>query len=84
VDLKELARFLREAAKALEGDFGCLTLLTSAEIEAGRRNATVLTLDKSATRFDFFISSQGIQRCIPDVYWMTVFGAPYVKMFGME
>ena len=41
-------------------------------------------LNKQATRFDFLITSQNIQRCVPDVYWMTVFGAPYVKMFGRE
>jgi len=84
VDVGELTRFLQEASKVLEGDFGCLTLLTDAEIEAGRRNGAVLALDRRATRFTFSISSRDIRMCIPDVYWMTVFGAPYVKMFGRD
>jgi len=84
VDVRELTRFLQEASKVLEADFGCLTLLTDGEIEAGRRNGAVLALDRRATRFTFGISSRAIRTCIPDVYWMTVFGAPYVKMFGRD
>jgi len=84
VDVRELTRFLQEASKMLEGDFGCLTLLTETEIEAGRKNGAVSALDKRATRFNFLVSSRDIRKCLPDVYWMTVFGAPYVKMFGRD
>ena len=84
VDVRELTRFLQEASKMLEGDFGCLTLLTETEIEAGRKNGAVSALDKRATRFNFLVSSPDIRKCLPDVYWMTVFGAPYVKMFGRD
>ena len=84
VDVRELTRFLQVASKMLEGDFGCLTLLTHAEIEAGRKNGAVSALDRRATRFNFLISSRDIRKCIPDVYWMPVFGAPYVKMFGRD
>jgi hypothetical protein len=82
VDIDEISGFLREAARLLEADFACLTLLTQPEIEIGRRNGTVLPLDKKRTRFNFLVTSQVIQKCIPDVYWITIFGAPYVKMFG--
>lgn len=77
-----LVEFVRAAAKELEVDFGCLTLLTQREIAAGRCNGTVMPLDRKATRFNFGVTSQDLQKCIPDVYWLTVFGRPYVEMFG--
>jgi hypothetical protein len=77
-----LVEFVRAAAKALEVDFGCLTLLTQREIADGRCNGTVMPLDRKGTRFNFGISSQDLQKCIPDVYWLTVFGRPFVEMFG--
>ena len=83
-NVDELAGFLKEAAKILNADFGCLTLLNEAEIEAGRHNGTVTALDKKSTRFNFFIASQDLQTSIPDVYWLTVFGPPYVKRFGKD
>jgi hypothetical protein len=84
VDVSKLSCFLRAAAKDLEADFGCLTLFTQAEIDFGRQNRTAWNLDKRATKFHFAVYSQFLQQCIPDIYWITVFGAPYVKMFGKE
>ena len=83
-DVRTLAGFVEAAAKELEVDFGCLTMLTQSEIAAGRHNGTVMPLDRKGTRFNFGITSQDVQRCIPDVYWLTIFGQPYVKMFGKD
>ena len=84
VDVTRLTRFLQQAAKELEADFSCLTLFTETEIDFGRRNRTAWNLDKKATKFQFAIYSQFLQQCIPDVYWMTLFGAPYLKVFGKD
>jgi hypothetical protein len=84
VNINHLILFLRAAAKALEADFCCLTMLTDSEIDFGRRNRTAWNLDKKATRFFFSIHSQFLQQCLPDVYWTTIFGDPYVKMFGKD
>ena len=80
--LEEIQQFVIEAAKFLEADFGCMMLLTETEVEAGRKNGTVHPLDKKATRFNFISPSYLLQKYIPDVYWMTILGAPYVEMFG--
>jgi hypothetical protein len=83
-DVDQLAAFLAAASTALEADFACLTLLTDAEIEFGRMNGTVSAINRQATRFNFFIASQDIQKYIPDVYWLTVLGPPYVGLFGKD
>jgi hypothetical protein len=82
VSAEALRDFLRAASVELMADFSCITLLTQSEIDFGRLNRTAWNLDKRATRFDFAIYSQFLQKCIPDLYWVTVFGAPYVEMFG--
>jgi len=84
VNVDRLNQFLRASAKELAADFCCLTLFTDAEIDFGRRNRTAWNLDKKATKFQFDIYSQFLQQCLPDVYWTTIFGAPYVKMFGKQ
>jgi hypothetical protein len=84
INVNRLISFLRAAAKQLAADFCCLTLFTDSEIDFGRRNRTAWNLDKKATRFFFAIHSQFLQQCLPDVYWLTIFGPPYVKLFGEE
>jgi hypothetical protein len=83
-NVDRLISFLRAAAKELAADFCCLTLFTDSEIAFGRRNRSAWNLDKNATKFEFSIYSQFLQQCLPDVYWVTIFGPPYVEMFGSE
>jgi hypothetical protein len=80
----QLLDFLRAASSALRADFGCLHLLTSAESERGRANHTVSALDRQGTKFNFFIASKDLQKRLPDLYWATVMGAPYLDMFGRD
>jgi hypothetical protein len=79
-----LLAFLKTAAPKLNADFACLHLLTASEIERSRANKTVTAIDKKATQFNFFLASKDLKRRIPDLYWATVLGKPYVNMFGKE
>jgi hypothetical protein len=79
-----LVRFALEASRDLQADFGCVTLLTTSEIEHGRRSGVVRPLDRQGRRFNFFIASQDLRECIPDLYWLTVLGAPYVELFRLD
>ncbi len=80
----ELIEFLKAASVALKADFACLHLLTPHEIERGRARGAILVLNKQATRFAFNIASKDPKRRIPDLFWATVFGGPYVEMFGRQ
>ena len=84
VDVAVLSRFLCTACERLGADLGLLTLLTPEEIARGRQADTVLVLDKKATRFGFSMTTHQIKKYLPDLYWLTVFGPPYVQMFGLE
>lgn len=80
----DLLDFIKKASVVLEADFACLHLLTNHELERGKINNTVSVLNKSATKFTFSVRSKDLQQRIPDLFWVTVFGRPYVKMFGDE
>ena len=49
-----------------------------------RRNLHVKALNSKGTRFFFSVPSQNLQKSIPDIYWLTILGRPYVKMFGRD
>jgi len=80
----ELMQFLKAASLALRADFACLHLLTPNEIQVGRASQFVSALNKKATQFMFSVNSQDLQRRLPELLWATVFGPPYVGMFGRE
>lgn len=80
----DLVAFLKAASVALKADFSCLQLLTPSELERGRASEVVTALNKQATKFTFSIPSKKLQERIPDLFWATVFGAPYLTMFGRD
>jgi hypothetical protein len=80
----ELITFLKMASIALQADFSCLHLLTQSELQRGRASGVVAPLDKQATKLHFRIVSRQLQERIPDLFWATVFGSPYVGMFGRD
>jgi hypothetical protein len=80
----ELITFLKMASVTLQADFSCLHLLTQSELQRGRASGVVTALDKKATKFHFLIASRELQQRIPDLFWATVLGGPYVEMFGRD
>ncbi len=77
-----ILRFIQAATDTLQADFASCTALTDAEIANGRVNHTVEYLDSAHTKPGFAIFSQHLQQCIPDLYWLTVLGEPYLRLFG--
>jgi len=76
--------FLRNAGLQLRADFGCLTILSPDEAKRGRERGIVKSLDKRGTKFNFFISSQSLQQSLPDVYWATFLGKPFLDWYGKD
>jgi hypothetical protein len=63
-----------------------LPLLTPHEIERGAKQEVISFSDRAGTRDpSLFVPSIKLRtKYIPDVYWLTFFGPPYVKLFGRE
>lgn len=41
-------------------------------------------VDRIARTYLLFVTVHELRRCLPDLHWATVFGPPYVEMFGRE
>jgi hypothetical protein len=81
---EHLLNFLAAASLRLKADFAYLHLTTEPELHLGRANNTAIKLNKQGTSFMFSVPSVDLQRRIPDLYWATVLGAPYLNLFGNE
>jgi hypothetical protein len=79
-----LLDYLKAASVRLKADFAFLHFFTRNELERGQSNKTVTALDKQGKKLGFFAASQDLQRRIPELYWATVLGAPYLEMFGKD
>jgi hypothetical protein len=75
---------LRRSAVVFKADFGLIHCLTEADMTRGRENGTVAYLNTAKTEKNLFVPSIILKRYIPDVYWITLFGAPYVRLFSRQ
>src|SRR6185295_460308 len=77
-------RLLECAASAFSADFGFIHRITDAEIPKGRTNGSIGFLDTAQTEKNLFVVTHRLKKWLPDIYWMTVFGKPYVELFSRE
>lgn len=69
IGTQRLVRFVQEFSTAFRVDFSLVHVLTQPEIESKRH---------------FGLSTFILKESLPSMYWATVFGPPYVKIFGRE
>jgi hypothetical protein len=77
-------KLLKTSAITFAADFGFIHRLTKIEIERGAQNQSITFLNSAHTRKSLFVTTKMLRRAIPDIYWMTVFGSPYVRLFSRE
>lgn len=77
-------QLLECSAGAFSADFGFIHKITEAEISRGRANDSISFLDTARTEKHLFLVTHLLNKCLPDIYWTTMFGKPYVKLFSRE
>ena len=77
-------RLLERSAAAFSADFGLIHTITEADTSRGRAHGSVSFLDTAKTEKFLYVASPMLKKCVPDIYWTTVFGRPYVKLFSRE
>jgi hypothetical protein len=82
-DQAVFSNLLRHTASAFNADFGLIHHITEAEIKR-KQDDTIGFLDTARTEKNLFVTTHNLKKYVPDVYWTTVFGAPYVKLFSRE
>ncbi|HTF43901.1 MAG TPA: hypothetical protein VK681_33145 [Reyranella sp.] len=83
-DQPAFCKLLECSAPAFSADFGFIHRITEAEISRGRANGSIAFLDIDQTETNLYVTTRILSKCVPDVYWTTVFGRPYVELFSRE
>ena len=50
----------------------------------GRAHGAISYLDAAHTEKHLYVARPMLKKCVPDIYWTTVFGRPYVELFSRE
>jgi hypothetical protein len=82
-DQAVFSNLLRHKASAFNADFGLIHHITEAEIKR-KQDDTVGFLDTARTEKYLHVTTHNLKKYIPDIYWTTIFGAPYVTLFSRE
>jgi hypothetical protein len=77
-------KMLEHAAVAFSADFGFVHEIVEAETPRGLASGTIHYLDTQKREKNLLVTSHVLWKFVPDIYWMTVFGKPYVKVFSRE
>jgi hypothetical protein len=77
-------QLLECSASTFAADLGFIHTITDSEIPRSLPNQSVGFLDSAHTEKHLFLFTLLLNKCLPDIYWMTVFGRPYVQLFSRE
>lgn len=73
----EVLQLLAGVSQLVHADFALAHILTDRELERGRKTGTVIGPILAVT-------THNLRRNVPDLYWLTLFGKPYVELLGKE
>jgi hypothetical protein len=83
-DQPAFCKLLECSAAAFSADFGLVHTVTETEIQKGIAHGSIGFLDTAKTEKHLYVASLMLRKCVPDIYWTTVFGRPYVELFSRE
>lgn len=85
LDSAKIANFMKEAAIVTSADFGIAHVLNESDM-VNAEQARVLSYSDLITRRKpfFLITTFDLQKYIPDIYWFTVLGPAYTRLFGSD
>jgi hypothetical protein len=83
-DQSSFRKMLERAAVAFSADFGCVHEIVETETSRGLASGTIGYLNTETREKHLHLSSHVLWKFVPDIYWMTVFGKPYVELFSRE
>ena len=77
-------QLLECAAAAFSADLGFIHSITDAEVSRGRANGSIGFVNAAHTEKNLYLVTHHLSKFLPDIYWTTVFGRPYVQLFSRE
>jgi hypothetical protein len=79
-----LVDLLAGSAQEFCADFGFIHKPNDMDLDIGIASKSMSYLDVNKKNISLFITTHLLKVCIPDIYWITLFGKPYVNLFSRE
>lgn len=78
VEQQALVNYLKKSSVDLRADFALLDVHTPSYSEFARISGSAKYSDR------IYVTTHGLRHWLPDIFWGTVFGPPYVALFGKD
>lgn len=75
---------LERASTEFSADFSYVHKPMKCDIEIGLASKSMSYLSVAKTSVSLFVTTHLLRKYVPDIYWATVFGKPYVDLFSRE
>jgi hypothetical protein len=79
-----MLNLLEQASPEFSADFAFLQKPTKFDIEIGLASRSISYLTAAKKSVSLFVTTHLLKKYIPDIYWVTIFGKPYVDFFSRE
>ncbi|MBR1086705.1 hypothetical protein JQ621_04365 [Bradyrhizobium manausense] len=82
VDMRSMENLISASSVEFSADFGFVHSPNHFDIDVGLATETVAFLDAKRSKKSLFLTTHVLNKYLPDIYWITVFGKPYVDLFS--
>lgn len=79
-----LKALIEGTSESFRIDFALLHRISEVDMNIGLASGSIGYLDSRKRFPNLFLTTQLLQKYIPDLYWITLLGPPYVKLFSKE
>jgi hypothetical protein len=84
LNLPSVLNLLDRASTEFSADFAFIHKPTEYDIETGLASSSISYLSTAKRSISLFVTTHLLKKYIPDIYWVTMFGKPYVDLFSRE
>lgn len=84
ISIKQLCDLLISSSQVFHIDFGYVHTPQLIEIDSGLKSGSVYFTDKNKKNPELLVTTKLLQKYLPDIYLVNLFGTPYTNMFGLE
>ena len=84
VDMQSIEHLISTSAVEFSADFGFIHEPSDLDTEIGLATGSIAFLDVKRSTKNLFLTTHILKKYLPDIYWITVFGKPYVELFSRE
>jgi hypothetical protein len=84
LNLPSVLNLLNRASTEFSADFAFIHKPTKYDIEIGLASSSISYLSTAKSSISLFVTTHLLKKYIPDIYWVTMFGKPYVDLFSRE